>query len=416
MSNTQPSVTRFISQQAAFQGRLWLLALMLAMSSTGLMAQFEYPVAVSSEANSQLGRTDRPMLREVQKTASADETVIFQLSSNQYRALKYFIAGGCVTLIFILLGSMLRVGPSDATEASLPHSGQNPIHPVYPPPFANVAPPRQVGQRLSGEEQQFGDSLPTNASTPYTLPFGYLPTIPIGVPMNWGPQFSPNALQPTAETFSQGASSSVSTVSRSDLVDSCCEVPGEPDTPKQSGFASELDPVQSGSGKKPANESDRDASGVAPASEITSTEDARTETHDAVLGLSSEGIIPLAVSSLDREPIAADECSAVDRLKTNVSGTNEKPVAPNTPGNSEGLAVSDCSEQSNAQTDEVASLSDDGNDQAGDSDDDSGNEMGYAAGEDYPHRRLPKHGTMPDTRSIFDAIVANTIEVKSLAS
>ncbi|MGB1925176.1 MAG: hypothetical protein ACPHL6_01515, partial [Rubripirellula sp.] len=141
----------------------------------------------------------------------SDRDVQLQVSSNQYQALKYLITGGCVTLIFVLLGSMLRLSAADDSSHHVSaNSFATPPYPQYPPApwgypgYPHTAPPQET-EPSDGAAEASGRPIETPApphSMPMPMPVSYLPAMPIGIPVSWqtpnatgNPQISASSLQ-----------------------------------------------------------------------------------------------------------------------------------------------------------------------------------------------------------------------------
>ncbi|MEC8473874.1 MAG: hypothetical protein VXZ38_04415 [Planctomycetota bacterium] len=129
------------------------------------------------------------------------QSIQFQVTSTQYKALKYFITGGCVTLIFVLIGSMLRLSGSEPSSDGLPRHTAHP-YPQYPgftpagygfqPTQPDSSSPEKAASETVGETAQLGVTNQGNTKnapgiqlppTAMGWPVSYIPTLPIGVPI-----------------------------------------------------------------------------------------------------------------------------------------------------------------------------------------------------------------------------------------
>lgn len=201
-------------------------ACVLLVSAAEVRGQFEMP-SVSNPAQSQSSELARsPSMRTtdyqevgsgagstsvanggVSESGIGAETVPFQISGSQFRAMKYFVTGGCVALILVLLGSMVRLSGSDSASSDLSHptvASNYPGGQFFPHPWA--AHPYPEAARSEPEPSPSGgsthDSSPTTsaggagrpmAQPAFAWPMGYMPAMQIGVPVVWNSPQMPSA-------------------------------------------------------------------------------------------------------------------------------------------------------------------------------------------------------------------------------
>ena len=129
------------------------------------------------------------------------QSIQFQVTSAQYKALKYLIIGGCVTLIFVLIGSMLRLSGSEPSSDGLPRHTTYP-YPQYPgftpvgygfqPTQPDPSSPEKAASETVEETSEGGATFHGNRTnapgiqlppTAMGWPVSYIPTVPIGVPI-----------------------------------------------------------------------------------------------------------------------------------------------------------------------------------------------------------------------------------------
>ena len=199
--------------------RLLAFAISFILLSDVVLGQFNMPQQDSSSVKSpsrlerQATSNTRNLSGEKTQSGQAGEigranngnpqAVQFQVTSTQYKALKYFITGGCVTLIFVLIGSMLRLSGSEpvSDNAPAPSAGYHPHYPAFTSAgFGFQAIPTEVSaanqaaavgvKSASGSEsgvasQASGANAAGIPLPPTALgwPISYIPTLPIGVPV-----------------------------------------------------------------------------------------------------------------------------------------------------------------------------------------------------------------------------------------
>ncbi len=118
------------------------------------------------------------------------------LSANQYQAFKYCVIGGCVTLIFVLLGSMIRLsnGGHPDPQVSLGHYPATSPH--FYPPYSWGYPHPPTGNSSNTAASQTKATESQTAKNPadpdvnsqmvgmsFPWPVSYLPTMQIGIPV-----------------------------------------------------------------------------------------------------------------------------------------------------------------------------------------------------------------------------------------
>lgn len=146
--------------------RLILLGCIVLSYGDFAAAQFEMPANSSTPERSELAGYDyqsrgravdlesnRRFQSPPRDQFSESEPIQFQLSSRQYQSLKFFVTGGCVALIVVLLGSMLRLSASDDTSQA-PHRdslGSYPMSSHHWGPFGGNVPLEKNVSHASGE-------------------------------------------------------------------------------------------------------------------------------------------------------------------------------------------------------------------------------------------------------------------------
>lgn len=195
----------------------------LSVSAVEVRSQFEMPSA-SNPAQSQSSELARsPSMRtsasqEIGSGAGSTsvvnrgvgesgtaETIPFQISGSQFRAMKYFVTGGCVALILVLLGSMVRLSSSDSASSDRSHAAVASSYPpghFLPHPWTAHSYPESVGpeREPSPSSESSHDPRPATSTSgavrpvaqpAFAWPMGYMPAMPIGVPVVWNPPQMP---------------------------------------------------------------------------------------------------------------------------------------------------------------------------------------------------------------------------------
>ena len=194
-------------------------SVLIVTTSVSTFGQFELPSFDDTASEERLVEDGEKASSSVPEAATgdrlpgSDQDVQLQVSSNQYQALKYLITGGCVTLIFVLLGSMLRLSAADdSSQNATATSFATPPYPQYPPApwgypgYPHTAPPKET-EPSDGAAEASGRPIETAAAPhsmpmPIPMPVSYLPAMPIGIPVSWqtpnatgNPQISASSLQ-----------------------------------------------------------------------------------------------------------------------------------------------------------------------------------------------------------------------------
>lgn len=190
----------------------------LSVSAVEVRSQFEMPTASNAAQSQSSEPAGAPSMRT---SASRDivsgagstsvvnrgvgesgtaETIPFQISGSQFRAMKYFVTGGCVALILVLLGSMVRLSGSDFSSSDRSHAAVASSYPsghFLPHPWTAHSYPESVGpeREPSPSSESAHDPRPATSTSgavrpvaqpAFAWPMGYT-AMPIGVPVVWNP-------------------------------------------------------------------------------------------------------------------------------------------------------------------------------------------------------------------------------------
>ncbi len=197
--------------------RLLAFAISFILLSNIVLGQFDMPQRDSSSAmnpsrverqtdsnthNLSGEKTHTVQAGEIGRASTGNpQAVQFQVTSTQYKALKYFITGGCVTLIFVLIGSMLRLSGSEPMSDNAPaqSAGYHPHYPAFttagfgfqtiPTETSSANQAAAVGVKSASESGVTSQRSGANAAgiqlppTALGWPVSYIPTLPIGIPV-----------------------------------------------------------------------------------------------------------------------------------------------------------------------------------------------------------------------------------------
>lgn len=188
--------------KAILADRRFAIGLMFLLATTLVAnAQFEMP-----SRGIEVNEVRRPVNKLVDNSQSINSQthqqngkspeMHLQVSSDQYRALKYLATGGCVTLILVLLGSMIRLSAGEAafpqpiagnTYAAAQHVPYSQAPWGYPPQPHPSAAQSSSKENVNDLGTKVADSPTQNHQPPNTMQVTYLPALPIGIPFGWQP-------------------------------------------------------------------------------------------------------------------------------------------------------------------------------------------------------------------------------------